>query len=337
MKADTFLHAVGQIDDRFLNVEVPKRKIVRRKWTKGLAAVAAAAVLIVGTLPTLTAFGVDPAYNMLYEIAPDAAQTFKPVHRTCSDNGIEMTVISAERSGSEVSVYLAMHDTTGTCPDGDWDLFDSYEIRVPRDLTGHCSFAEYDADSHTAYFVVHLETMDGSAMPEGKVTFSVHELLLGKERVSGELTAFDMRSIPMDPKTVRRTKITGGGAYDHLPDPAAYRFLVPADEPLYTPMPGISVMGIGYVDGALHVLIQYEDVRHTDRHGFIELHDKNGNRVEEEQWIGFSYRDETGNAFCSEDIYPVEEEKLPECTLYGEFVSAQDYRAGNWQVTFPLE
>ena len=180
MKTDTFMNVVGMIDDRYLDVDIPRKAITHRKWTKRIISIAAAAALIICPLPTLTAFGVDPAYNILYRIAPSVAQTFKPVQKTCEDNGIEMTVISAERNGSEASVYLAMHDTTGTCPDGDWDLYDSYRINVPHDMTGHCSFSEYDADTHTAYFVVHLETMDGSALPNGKVTFSVHEMMTGK-------------------------------------------------------------------------------------------------------------------------------------------------------------
>ena len=146
MKADTFMNAVGLIEDRFLNIEVPMKRITHRNRKKRIAAIAAAAAFITCSLPTLTAFGFDPAYMILYHIAPSVAQTFKPVHKTCADNGIEMTVISAERNGSEASIYLAMHDTTGTCPDGKWDLYDSYSINVPRDITGHCSFSEYDAE-----------------------------------------------------------------------------------------------------------------------------------------------------------------------------------------------
>ena len=194
MKADTFINAVGLIDERFLDVDTPGKAITHHKWTKRIVAFAAAAALIVGTLPTLTAFGVTPAYNILYQFAPSVAQTFKPVRKTCSDKGIEMTVISAERKGSEASVYLAMHDTTGTYPEGEWDLYDSYSINVPRDMTGHCSFSYYDAETHTAYFVVHLETIDGSTMPEGKVTFSVHEMLLGKVRTSGIIEEIDTES-----------------------------------------------------------------------------------------------------------------------------------------------
>ena len=167
MKTDTFLNAVGMIDEKYLNIDIQRNRITHHKLKKRIISITAAALLILSPLPVMTAFGADTAYQILYQITPAAAQTFKPVQKTCEDQGIEMTVISAERNGSEASVYLAMHDTTGTCPDGKWDLYDSYRINVPRDITGHCSFSEYDADTHTAYFVVHLETMDGSPMPDG--------------------------------------------------------------------------------------------------------------------------------------------------------------------------
>ena len=128
MKPDLFFDAVGQIDERYLDVDIPKKRIKHRKIKKHLIAAAAAAVVLIGTLPVLTVFGVDPAYEMLYKMAPAAARQFTPVRKTCTDNGIEMTVISAKRDGSEASIYLAMHDTTGTCPDGKWDLYDSYRI-----------------------------------------------------------------------------------------------------------------------------------------------------------------------------------------------------------------
>ena len=98
MKADTFMNAVGLISDRHLDIEMPKKVIVHRKWRKRIAAIAASAALIFGPLPTLTAFGVEPAYDILYHVAPSVAQTFKPVQKTCEDNGIEMTAVEMKQA-----------------------------------------------------------------------------------------------------------------------------------------------------------------------------------------------------------------------------------------------
>ncbi len=337
MKADTFMNAVGLINDRHLAIEVPKKVVIHRKRKKRIAAMAATAALIICPLPTLTAFGVEPAYNILYHIAPSIAQTFKPVQKTCEDNGIEMTVISAERNGNEASVYLAMHDTTGTCPDGEWDLYDSYCINVPRDMIGHCSFSEYDAQTHTAYFVVHLETMDGSTMPKGKITYSVHEMLLGKERYKGIIDDIDMNNIPYEPQTTNRNTISGGYSYEELPEPQEYRFLLSSEKSITTPVKGVYIENIGYIDGALHVLTRYDDNLHTDNHGHIELVDSKGNVIGKKTEIGFSYWDTAHKNSYTEQIIPVPYEQLSECVLQGDFVTAQNYISGNWQITFPLE
>ena len=338
MNPDLFLDAVGQIYDRYLNVDIPKQRITHRRLKKRLIAFAAAAIVLIGALPAMTAFGVEPAYEILYRMAPAAAQQFTPVRKSCTDNGIEMTVISAKRDGNEASIYLAMHDTTGTCPDGKWDLYDSYHINVPRDITGHCSFSEYDADTHTAYFVVHLETMDGSPMPDGKVTFSVREMLMGqREETGSSLEDIDMSSIPYEPQTTDHSEINGGYGYMEIPDAKDYRFLIAQEQPLCTPAPYVSVMNIGYIDGALHILIRYEDNLHTDSHGHINLLDKNGKEIGDKTEIGFHYWDEQQIDSYTEQIIPVPYEMLNECSLQGEFRSSQRFTSGNWHVTFPLE
>ncbi len=337
MNADVFLDAVGKIDDRFLDVDMPRSRVIKHTWRKRLIAVAASLVLLLGTLPTLTALGVYRAYDALYAISPAVAQTFKPVQKSCEDNGIEMTVISAECKGSTASVCLAMHDISSSLPDGEWDLYDSYRINVPYDMTAHCSFSEYDNDTDTAYFVVHLETMDGRKMPQGKVTFSVSDILVGKRTVKGEIEGIDMADIPYEPKTKQISGISGSYSHDNEPAHENYRFLVPGDKPFCTPTPGVNIVGIGYFDGALHILTEYDDALKTDNHGYISLVSKNGDIIGEKEETGFYYRNEAQDKEYMEQIIPVAYDELKDCTLYGDFVTAADHVSGKWQVTFPLE
>ena len=337
MNADVFLDAVGMIDDRFLDVKIPRSAAIKHTWRKRLIAVAASAAILIGTLPTLTALGVNRAYNALYAVSPAIAQTFKPVQKACEDNGIEMTVISAEREGSRASVCLAMHDMTDSLPDGEWDLYDSYRINVPRDMTGHCSFTEYDKNTRTAYFVIHLETMDGSDMPKGKVTFSVSEILVGKQSTKAELNDIDMASIPYEPKTRHISDISGSYSHNEETSPEGYSFLIPADSPLCTPVKGVNVMGVGYIDGALHILTEYDDALKYDNHGYITLVSKCGGTVGETDETGFYYCDKEHDKEYMEQIFPVSYDELKDCTLYGEFFTAADCVSGDWQVTFPLE
>ena len=337
MNADTFIDAVGMIDDRFLDVRISRSAAIKYTWRKRFIAVAASAAILIGTLPTLTALGFNRAYDVLYSLSPAVAQTFKPVQKSCEDNGIEMTVISAERKGSSASFCLAMHDTAGSLPDGDWDLYDSYRINVPYDMSGHCSFSEYDKDTKTAYFVVHLETMDGGDMPKGKVTFSVSNVLVGKVNTTGEIKGIDMANIPYEPKTKQISSISGGYSFDKEPASEGYRFLAPGDKPLCTPAQGASVINIGYIDGALHILTAYDDSLDTDNHGYISLISKSGSIIGETEEVVFYYRDNENDKEYMEQIIPVDYDVLKDCTLCGNFYTACDNLSGNWQVTFPLE
>lgn len=337
MRTDTFLDSVGMIDEKFLDVEKHPVKIRHSKLYKRIAVAVAAAVLVICPLPTLTAFGYTQAYNVLYHISPSIAQTFKPVQRSCNSNGYEMTVISAEINEDKASVYLAMHDTTESCPYGDWDLYDSYSINTPKDMIGYCNFSEYDSENHTAYFVVNLETMDGSDITNGKVTFSVKEMLLGKINTSAYIDSIDMKNVPINPETVSIDSVNGKYYYMDEPNPLDYRFLTSNEAPLCSPANGVSVMNIGYIDDALHILVKYEDKIETDNHGHISLIDSNKNMFDDKYEIGFSYRDTSGKDEYIEQIFEIPYENLKDMTLYGEFSTTQKHIKGDWEVTFQLK
>ncbi len=339
MKADTFMNAVGMVDERFLDIEIPQKGISRR-WKKALISIASAAAVIACPLPALTACGVAPAYDMLYRIAPSVAQTFKPVQKTCEDKGIEMMVISAEKNGSEASFYLAMHDKDGVYPDGEWDLFDSYIINVPKDMWGTCSFSEYDAETDTTYFVVTVGTMDKSPISKGKVTFSVGEMLLGKEKTQGKVEGVDLNNIPYEPQT-RTLNIDEFRGYSDtdLEKLSSMPLLINPGEAICTPAPGVSIMNVGYFDGGLHILMKYDDILHTDNHGWVHLTDKDGNSIGDdgETWEAYDYWDDTHTDSYCEQIIKVDYDKLGEYTMNGDFTTSKDFISGKWQVTFPLE
>lgn len=335
MRTEEFMAAVGNIDDRFLDVDKPKKPIKRTKWKKRIIAASAAAVLIIGTLPTLTAFGYDRAYDVLYNIAPPVAQKFKPVLLTCEDQGIVLTVVSAERSGSKASIYLAVHDVSGSFPTGKWDLYDSYHINVPFDMTGTCSFSEYSTEDHTAYFVVEMETMDGRPMPEGKVTFGLNELVMNMTETKTTLDAIDMSKIPYEPQTTEQTEIRGGYSQDELPPAKDQHFLLSQDTPICEPAPKVSVMNIGYIDGALHILTCFKEK--SVSHGFVSLIDSNGDEIGENTGYGYYYNNTINNDKYLEQIIPVSYEELSKCTLQGEYVSAECSISGDWEITFELQ
>ena len=339
MKPDTFIDAVGMIDDRFLELKQPQHVIRQRRRRRALLGFAAAAAVIVLPLPVMTAFGADTAYDILNHIAPPVAQRFTPVRMSCTDQGIQMTVISAECSGNSADCYIAMCDLEHQYPGGNWDLFDSYDIRTGKDMAGTCYFSEYDSETDTAYFVTHLETMDGSPIPKRKITFSVRALLTGKTKTERVLDEIDLSGVPYEPETMKRTDSRGGGASGYFPDgdfpePEQFRFLIPSEEPLCTPTPGINIRGIGYIDGALHILTEYDNILETDNHGWITLQ---GDDPADRSVISFSFWDDTHTNSFDETIIPAAYDALAGRSLYGEFVTSEPCLHGNWRVTFPLE
>lgn len=336
MKPDTFLDAVGMIDDRFLELKQPQQYIRQHRRNRTLLGIAAAAAVIVLPLPVMTAFGADSAYDILNHIAPPVAQSFTPVRMSCTDQGIQMTVISAACSGNSADCYIAMCDLEHQYPDGEWDLYDSYDLHIRRDMAGTCYFSEYDSKTDTAYFITHLETMDGSPMPRCKVTFSVSTLLTGKNKTERVLDEIDLSTVPYEPETMKRTDLRGKSCFfpdDDSPEPAEFRFLILSEEPLCTPVPGVNLRGIGYIDGALHVLTEYENILETDNHGYLKLNGREPQRSE----ILFSFWDDAHTNSFDEQIIPVAYDTLADSFLYGEFVTAEPCLHGNWRVTFPLE
>ena len=102
---------------------------------------------------------------------------------------------------------------------------------------------------------------------------------------------------------------------------------------------GVTLTGIGIVDGALHVQIRYTDIHHTDNHGFLRLSDKNGASYDESirkqelghvSWFGENFDSWEEYIF---DAYP---EDLSQIVLQGEFTTAAPAVEGDWHVTFPL-
>ena len=71
-------------------------------------------------------------------------------------------------------------------------------------------------------------------------------------------------------------------------------------------------------------------------HGFIKLCNTNGVQIGETTEFGFYYFDDTNKDNYMEQIIPVSYDELCKCTLQGEFVTAQDYTSGDWEITFPL-
>lgn len=332
MNIDKLTDAIGMIEDNMIKEakETPQ-KTVCIPFRK-LAVAAVIALVCFGSVPALAAADVEPAYNLLYTLSPALAQKFKPIHRSCTDQGIQMEVDSAYIHGDTAEAIICIKDLSGDRIDETVDLFDSYTIRNIKDSSGTCNLLDYNETTGVATFAVLMEQMDGSSLTGSKVTFSVSKLLCKKEQFNGALEELSLSSVTGTPVLIDNVKIRGGGG---SPRPDNTVFLQPASSPLSTPISGISVTGLGYENGKLHVQICYKDIGTTDNHGWIWLQDKNGEVVNCSYDV--SFWDSSLTDSYDEYFFELPYEELENYTIYGEFVSSGLLIEGDWQITFPLE
>ena len=289
------------------------------------AAVAAAVLLATPAIAVRSEIG----YHILYQIAPAVAQLFQPVQMSCTDNGVTMEVSAVRVEGDTAQAYISL---SGGAVDATTDLFDSYSFHLPFDQSGHCERVAWDEATGTVTFLCTVETLDGSPIPAGgKMTFSVRQLLTGKERF--EDTAVDLPLADYAGEAETAQGYSGNTAPDEAPVP----MLLPG-EVLAEPAPGIAVTAAGYVDGTYHVQVQLGNIHRTDNHCRLWLEDAAGAKACAGHGVYFR-RDAGGpdDDVYEDFLFDVSPEDLAAYTLRGDFYTASALTEGNWQVTFPLE
>ncbi len=302
-----------------------KKKSHAKRWIA-----LAACLCLCFTLPTLAAAGNETAYEMLYSISPQTAQKLKPVQASCVDNGIEMKVEAAEIDGEKATILVSMRDTVGDRLDETIDLFDSYRIHTPYDQCGGCSLVGFDADTKTATFLLNMEQMNHVLIPGDKITFSVSEILSGKKHSEERLPQVDMDKVPAIKEFASHADIRGGSWREEEKD-------APLMQPqkLATVTDGVTLTGYGYADGKLHVQLCFDDILHTDNHGYVYLKDSSGETVNCESSITF-WDTNRENSF-EEYIFPVPAEAWSQYEAWIAFWTCpQGAMKGNWQITFPV-
>lgn len=345
MNKEELVNAIGMADDRYIADAHEKITVKHLHFGKIMAAAAAVVIALGAPLPIATAAGSENAYELLYMIAPPVAQTFKPVQRSCTYNGIEMNVISAKIEGSKAEAMLSIRDLEGDRLDENTDLFDSYHFHLPFDGVGTCSFSHFDAETHTAFFIVSEERMDGKDITDSKITFSIHQIITHKTKTEGFIDGIDLANSPNEPVTFGFDDDSGAwcsgfgvnSIHAEIPDESSFRRLETPDVPIASPVPeSIDIMAYGIVDGLLHVQMRMNDNLHTDNHGFIRLKDANGNEYSSDYSYGFKFSDSPSDNY-EEYVFGISTEKLADYRLYGEYVTAPPCIEGDWEVTFTVE
>lgn len=304
----------------------------RTFWKKFVAIAAVIAVIFTVSIPALAAADVNFAYKAIYFVSPYLAQKLKPVQKFCTSNGIKMEVVSASIKGDTAEVLVAMNDLEQDRIDETIDLFDSYDIRDSYDLSGTCRLEHYDTATGTAYFYILLQQMDKIKFSGDKITFSISKFLSHKSNYSGILSDIDLSQIDMSPTIDNNVEIRGGSWLDRESENVV--FLKPSANALSSPMEGVDLTALGYVDGELHIQMYYHDIIKTDNHGWLSLVSANGNTLEAK--YSECFWDESYCGSYQEYVFHLPKEALDTYQVYGEFTTCGQLTKGDWEITFQL-
>ncbi|MCR5649511.1 MAG: hypothetical protein K6F67_08295 [Oscillospiraceae bacterium] len=326
MNENMLLDAIGEARPDLVEAAHAVRKR-NRVWPRIAAAAACICLCLLGAVPALAAADVRPAYELLYAVAPSAAQRLKPVSLACEDNGIVMEVVSALVEGDTAELLVSIRDTTGSRIDRTADLFDSYSINTPAGTVGTCRKTDFDGETGSVFFLIELSTMNGEPISGDKITFSVREILYAKSLYDCPI------KLPEEPSELRPASEARGlirGGSGDLEAGKEGMLVVPGETE--TPLTrGVSLTGWAEWDGKLSVQIRYEDILETDNHGDVYLLAADGGI------IPCLYTVAVHDGADSLEDYVFDATEAREGSLRGSFTTGGGLVKGDWQVTVPLE
>ena len=334
MKAEILYEAISEINPKYIE-EADMRVITKiNPWKRFLVTAACLILCISLSVPVLAATDNSFAYELLYTVSPELAQDLKPVRETCEDNGIKMEVVAASIEGDTVNILLAMQDMTGNRITASSDLMDSYSIHTPYDQTACCQLEKYDSETGIALWSITIDQAESKLKPGDKITFSVSEILSQKEHTEIKLDSIDVSNIIETTEFTVDPQIRGGAGNFDEDSMECKRLLLP-EENGYKLCDGVTLTGIGMVDGKLHIQCKYDDILNTDNHGYIYL--KNSSGEVDEYYSSISFWADNKTDSYEEYIFDIPYDELVEFEIWGEFWTCNNAPIqGEWQVTFAI-
>ena len=336
MKTDLLIDAIGEIDDnKIRDAKLFTVKTKKKSFNRSIVIAVAVILCITITVPVL-AVTVNPIYELVYQISPGLAQMLKPIQMSCENNGIKLEVVSAAVYENEAAIYISLVDMTDQNRiDETTDLFDSYHINLDFDSSASCRRVSFDEGTGIATFLISISQWNNQKIAGSKITFYFTEFLSYKNKFEGEITDIDLSKVTKVTKTHTPKYFRGGsGKYVNYEDRHKVNCLFPIDGGIASPVDGVTVTNIGFVDNKLHIQVYYEDIMNFDNHGYITLYDKNGKKAE---YFDVSFFDDEEIGSYDEIIYDITPDEINNYTAFGKFITCSNKTEGFWQVTFPLE
>ena len=340
MKKKNISEAISNINSQYIeeamDFQIKKKRIRKNSIPKKLIVVAASFILIFSlSVTTLVAADFTPAYEFIYSLSPTVAQKLKPVRMISEDNGIKMEVVSASVEGNEAKILVSIQDLEGDRIDETTDLFDSFSIKTPFECSSSCENIKYDSKTKTATFLISISQWNKHDIVDEKITFCVREILSKKETYEDVISTLNLDTIGSSAETFTPYSVSGGGGSDYGKYMEDFQALV-SYEDINSPVAGVTLTAIGYIEKKLHIQIRYDSIFETDNHGYVYLKNSNGDILDSDASISF-FVDEEQKDLYSEYIFDLSDKDISDYVLYGNFITGNMHIKGNWSVTFPLE
>ena len=336
MKTDLLIDAIGEIDDNKINSAKMVSVKTKKRFIKPYLIIVAAIILCFTITVPVLASTVTPVYELVYQISPELAQMLKPVQMSCEDNGIKMEVISASVYENEAAVYISLQDMTDQNRiDATTDLYDSYHINQGFRSFATCSNVSFDKETGKATFLINITRADGNKIEGNKITLNFTEFISKKNIFDSVLLKLDLNKAVEVKETFTPEWFCGSSGIDGgIDESSEIKCLVPLDGGLYSPVDGVTITNMGFIDNKLHIQVYYDSSDYDD-HGFISLRNNLGK--EAEYYTASFYEDDEELVCYEEMIYDITPDDIKKYTPYGFFVTCKNKTEGFWQVTFPLE
>lgn len=298
----------------------------------------------------VVAGSVPGVYEWLYLASPKTAQFFKPVKKISEKNGIRMEVVSAYIHDNVAEIYITLEDLTGERIDETVDLYDSYSIHQPFSASGSCQRISYDEETGKVLFLIRVTQWEDEDIIGDKMTFSVREFIGLKTEYEYLPVNIDLQEADREPELVSKWINGMGRGFeredgDEIPREKV-RVLSPGEgEPIElleedgktTVIEGVSISGLAYADGLLHIQKRTEDILNNDNHGYFWLLDENGQVVDYLYQVSYHEEKDGVRTEYQEFVFKVAEEDLSKYSVVAHLWITGIHVEGPWQVTFPLE
>ena len=348
--------------------EQPSVRVFRR------ALVPVLALVLVLFIATAVAGMTNEAFNTsLYETFPELATLLMPVNKTCEDQGIRMELLSAVAEGPEFLFTFSLEDLEGDRLDGNTDAWIQTEFKTSEDFsnTGESSPGFYDEETRRVLFINETKFDSDLVLDDGDLKATLDEIWPHRYSAIDLLPLLEEYGSLAEAMPAPENAIAYAGYKDglfmiclgeYIEDPwiipDTLRVLSPGRMPEIPLADGISLSGIGMVDGRLHVQMHYTDLSEREiLNGgetvtyypwdiWITLRD-----LTDEDAVGPAkqyrkkdlldggitqlYWEENGE-YWEEDIFTVETALTNGQFFAAEITETLEPIFGHWEVTFPL-